>query len=252
MKISEKDIASLLRTLSKTQGKPHFTSAIIVAAGSGSRMKSADGKTKQLMELDGLPIIVRTLLAFEKCPLINEIIVAARADEQALYDGFREKYKITKLKAAVAGGETRQQSVLRGFEAVDDRSEFVAIHDGARCLITEEMIEKVLREAFRRGAATAASPATDTVKVVNRRGLIEETVPREDVWLAGTPQIFKTEVYRAAAYVCLDEGFVGTDDNSLCEHVGFEVSVVDVGRDNIKITTPEDIIIAKALLSMRT
>ncbi len=248
MKISEKDIASLLRTLSKTTGEPHFTSAIIVAAGSGSRMKNTDGKTKQLMELDGIPIIARTLITFEASKLINEIIVAVREDEQALYDDFKEKYSLTKLKTTVIGGSSRQESVLRGFEAIDDRSEFVAIHDGARCLITEEMIEKVVTEAYRRGAATAATPATDTVKVVNSRGFIEETVPRDTVWLAQTPQVFKTEVYRAAAYVCLDEGFEGTDDNSLCEHVGFEVRPVDCGKANIKITEPSDMIIAKALL----
>ena len=89
MKISEKDIASLLRTLSRTANKPHFTSAIIVAAGSGSRMKNAEGRTKQLMELCGIPVVVRTLMAFEASKLINEIIVVAREDECALYDGFR-------------------------------------------------------------------------------------------------------------------------------------------------------------------
>lgn len=251
MHVTEKEIASLVRALSRTANKPHFTSAIIAAAGCGSRMGNRDGKTKQMMELDGLPIIVRTLLIFEKSDIINEIIVVAREDELSDYDSFKREYGLTKITAVVAGGSTRQESVLRGFEAIDDRSEFVAIHDGARCLLTDDMLTAVVTEAYRRGAATAAQRATDTVKRVNRKGFIDETIDREEVWLAQTPQVFKTEVYRAAAYVSLDEDFRGTDDNSLCEYIGFEVKAVDCGRTNIKITEPSDLVIAKALISLR-
>ena len=248
MQISAKEIASLVRTLSKTANNHHFTSAVIAAAGCGSRMGDTQGKTKQMMELGGIPIVVRTLLTFEKSDIIDEIIVVAKEDEIAAYETFKQVYNLTKITAVVPGADTRQQSVLRGFEAVSDRSEFVAIHDGARCLITEEMIESVIREAYKFGAATAAQRATDTVKVVNRSNFIEQTVDRNSVWLAQTPQVFKTELYRAAAYVCLKDGFTATDDNSLCEYVGFEVKAVDCGRTNIKITEPTDLLIAEALL----
>ncbi|MCI8387792.1 MAG: 2-C-methyl-D-erythritol 4-phosphate cytidylyltransferase [Clostridiales bacterium] len=248
MKITAKDIAGLVRTLSRTANKPHFTSAIIAAAGSGTRMRAADGQTKQLMELCGMPVIVRTLLAFQECELINEIIVSAKEDEISIYSEFKEKYKLDKLISIVAGGSTRQESVLRGFEQISDRSEFVAIHDGARCLITPQTIESVVRAAFNYGAATAATKVSDTVKKSNFKGYIEETIDRDSLWLAQTPQIFKTELYRAAAYTAQDEGFKATDDNLLAEHVGFPVKLIDCGSDNIKITTPADLAVAEVIL----
>ena len=126
--ITSGDIAALIRSLSKTAGKPHFTSAVIAAAGSGTRMGS--GQTKQTMELCGMPVIARTLLAFERCGEINEIVIAARADEIPMYETLRKSYNINKLTAVVEGGDTRQESVLRGFERISDKAEFVAIHDG--------------------------------------------------------------------------------------------------------------------------
>ena len=251
MKISSSEIASLVRALSKTANKPHFTSAIIAAAGSGTRMCSEGGTTKQLLTLCDMPVIVRTLKAFEECELINEIIVVAREDEIPVYDEYKEKYSLTKLRAVIAGGETRQESVLRGFEAISDKSEFVAIHDGARCLITAEKIRSVLAEAYRTGASTAATRATDTVKRSNSKNYITETLDRSELWLAQTPQCFKTELYRAAAYIAKEDGFTATDDNALAEHLGFDVKLVDTGTDNIKITTPADLAIAEVILRNR-
>lgn len=251
MKISAKDIAALLRTLSRTANTPHFTSAIIAAAGSGTRMGNASGKTKQMLTLGGMPVIVRTLKAFEESELINEIIVVAREDEVEIYDKYKSEFGLSKIAAVVAGGETRQESVLHGFECISDKSEFVAIHDGARCLITTEDIAAVVTEAYRRGAATAATKATDTVKRADRHGYISETINREELWLAKTPQVFKTEVYRAAAYIAKDEDFTATDDNALAEHVGFQVKLVECSPDNIKITTPADLAVAEVILKKR-
>ncbi len=251
MQISAKEIAALLRTLSKTANKPHFTSAIIAAAGCGSRMQSDTGKTKQLMELCGMPVIIHTIKAFEECEKINEIIIVTRSDEADIYEQYKEKYGFTKISAVVIGGDTRQESVLRGFEAISDKSDFVAIHDGARCLITPEAITAVLDEAFRRGAATAAVKASDTVKRADSKGFIEQTVERENLWLAQTPQVFKTELYRAAAYIAKEEGFACTDDNSLAEHIGFEVKLVDCGTENIKLTTPIDLAVAEIIMNSR-
>ena len=235
-----------MKSLSRTANKKHFTSAVIAAAGSGTRMESST--TKQLIELCGIPVVARTLLAFEHSPNIDEIIVAARPDEIPLYREFAEKYKIGKLSAVVAGGETRQESVLRGFEQISDRSEFVAIHDGARCLITIDAIDKVLRAAYSWGAATAASHISDTVKRGGFGDFIEETIDRSSLWRVQTPQVFKTELYRAAAYTAESEGFKATDDNMLVEHIGFRVKLVDCGTGNIKITTPTDLAVAEVLL----
>ncbi len=251
MQISPKDIAALLRTLSRTANKPHFTTAIIAAAGRGTRMQNPDGKTKQMMNLCGLPVIVHTLKAFQASSLVNEIIIVALKDEIPVYEEYRTAYGIDKLSKVIAGGETRQESILCGFEAISDKTDFVAIHDGARCLITPEAIDKVINEAFRKGAATAASKATDTIKRGNINGFITETIDRNEIWLAKTPQVFKTEVYRAAAYTAKEENFIATDDNSLAEHVGFQVKLVDCGNDNLKITTPTDLIFAEAILKSR-
>lgn len=251
MRISAKDIASLLRTLSRTANEPHYTSAIIVAAGKGTRMCDDSGTTKQHLILCGLPVIVRTLKAFQESEIINEIIVVAREDEIDIYDKYKSGYSLDKITTVVKGGDTRQESVLCGFEAISDKSDFVAIHDGARCLITPDAVGEVVTEAFRRGAASAATRATDTVKRADRHGFITETIERDDLWLAQTPQVFKTEIYRAAAYVAKEEDFTATDDNSLAEHVGFQVKLVEVGADNIKITTPSDLAVAEVILNRR-
>ncbi len=246
MEISAKDIAGILRTLSKTANQPHFTSAVIAAAGSGTRMDAAS--TKQLMTLAGMPVIVRTMKAFEDCPLIDEIVVAAREDEKKLYHTFAEEYHLTKLKRVVSGGATRQESVLNAFEAVSDTADFIAIHDGARCLVTPEIIETVVNEAYRKGAASAACRVSDTVKRTDPNRYVAETLNRDELWLAQTPQAFDRNLYRVAAYVAKEEGFAATDDNSLAEHVGFPVRLIDCGTENMKITTPTDLIIAEALI----
>jgi 2-C-methyl-D-erythritol 4-phosphate cytidylyltransferase len=203
------------------------------------------------MELCGLPVIVRTLIAFQESEVIDEIIVAAKSDEIEIYSNFEEKYKLTKLAAVISGGDTRQESVLRGFEKISDKSEFVAIHDGARCLIGTEAINSVVRAAYHCGAATAASKVSDTVKRCNFNGFVEETIDRDSLWLAQTPQVFKTDLYRAAAYIARDEDFKATDDNLLAEHIGFPVKLVDCGSDNIKITTPADLAVAEVILRRR-
>lgn len=245
-------IANLLRTLSGSDKRIRPTSAIIVAAGSSSRMGETGGVTKQHMELLGIPVVVRSLLAFQQCELISEIVVVARAaDELAIYDEYKINYGLTKLVSVVPGGETRQASVLRGFDAVSPKSDFVAIHDGARCLVTPEIIEKVCLAAYRNRAATAATAVRDTVKLADKHGFIDSTIDRSLVWLAQTPQVFYTPLYRAAAYNATEEEFVATDDNSLVERIQNPVKLVECGRQNIKITTPDDIQLAEQILAER-
>ena len=132
---------------------------------------------------------------------------------------------------------------------IDERSRFVAIHDGARCLITPEQIRKVCRAAYRHRAATAACPVTDTVKLANRRGFIDKTLDRDKIFLAQTPQVFHADLYRAALANVKDDSL--TDDNQLMEKVRHPVRLVDTGKDNLKITTPDDVARATFILAQR-
>ncbi len=229
-------------------GKNSFVSAIVLAGGSGTRV--GGDKTKQMLEICGKPLIVHTLLAFQKSEEVDEIIVVAKKEELTSYEFFKKEYKLTKITRIVEGGATRQESVKNGFEAIDDSSDFVAIHDGARALITEEQIKAVIMGAFAHGAAIAAAKAVDTIKY-SEGIMIEQTVPREHVWLAQTPQVFKDEIYRAAIYTAENEGFSGTDDASLVENIGIPVYLVDTGNENFKVTYKGDILRAEQILISR-
>ncbi len=244
-----KKISSFLRAVAGTPDPKNFTSAVICAAGSSTRMGGET--TKQFLELEGEPVVVRTLRAYEAASTVHEIIVVAREDELSLYDGFAERYGITKLTKVVAGGETRQDSARMGSDEVDERCRFVAVADAARCLITPEEIERVCHAAYQWGAASAGVKATDTVKVVDTSAFIDSTPDRAYVWLAQTPQVFSISIYRTAAYVCRDEGFKATDDNQMAEHIRVPVKMVATSRENIKITEPGDLIYARAILEAR-
>ena len=245
-------IAGILRAVA---GKPHpknFTSVVVCAAGSSSRMETLMGEPrKQFIMLEGMPVVARTLQAFEAASTVHEIIVVAREDELPLYADFKEKYGLSKLTKVVPGGATRQESARLGSDEVDERCKFVAVADAARCLITPAEIEKVCHAAYQWNAASAGIKATDTVKVCDSSAFIESTPDRNYVWMAQTPQIFALNLYRAAAYVARDEGFVTTDDNQMLEHIRVPVKMVACSRENIKITEPSDIAFAKAILALR-
>ncbi|MBQ8208529.1 MAG: 2-C-methyl-D-erythritol 4-phosphate cytidylyltransferase [Clostridia bacterium] len=241
--------ADILHTAAGNTKLNKFTSAVIVAGGSSLRM--GGDTTKQMMMLRGIPVVVHTLLAFQNCERISEIIVVAKKDEIPLYTEFAEKYGLIKLVKTVEGGETRQQSALSGFDATSPKADYVAIHDAARCLITRDDIEKVLDAAIKYGAASASKSVVDTVKIVDSRGFAIRTEDRNCVKLAQTPQIFSRNLYCAAAYTAREEGFEATDDNMLAERIGYNVKMVECSRDNIKITLPDDIQKAEKILSER-
>ncbi len=244
-----KKIASILRAVAGTPDPKNFTSAVICAAGNSTRMGGET--TKQFLELDGMPVVARTLLAYEATETIHEIIVVAKEDEMSLYENFAETYGLTKLTKIVAGGQTRQESARIGSDEIDERCRFVAIADAARCLITPEEIKRVCRAAYQWGAASAGIKATDTVKLVDSSAFIDSTTDRAHTWLAQTPQIFSLNLYRTAAYVCRDEGFQATDDNQMAEHIRVPVKMVATSRENIKITEPDDLLFAYAILEAR-
>ena len=232
-------------------GKERYkrTSAVIVAAGDSSRMQ---GQNKQFLSVCGVPVLARSIMAFQASECIDEIVVVTKKDAIESVIEMCEKYGCDKVVAVVVGGANRQESVWLGFSEISDKSEFVAIHDGARCLITPEYIEKVCREAYVYGAATAAHRVTDTVKRTGKNTYSEETLDRDKIWLANTPQVFSSNLYRAAAYTARENNFFGTDDCSLVEHIGYStVKLVECGKDNVKITVPEDILYAEMLLELR-
>ncbi len=239
-------IADVMRAFAGKDMAPP-TAAIIVAAGSSVRMET--GCSKQFLELGGVPVLARTLKAFEDCPLIDEIVLVARPEDRDAITQLQLTYRIKKLVTVVDGGATRADSVKNGFDAIGKKIKYVAIHDGARCLVTPDMIRKVLRTAYKHRAASAACPVTDTVKLADKRGFIEQTVDREKVFLAATPQVFHTALYHKALHDAKGRGF--TDDNQLMELIRYPVKLVDCGNENLKITTPADIERAEDILARR-
>ena len=244
-----KKIAGVLRAVT---GSPHpkcFTSAIIAAAGMSTRFGGST--TKQMTELCGSPLLLHTLMAYQNAECIDEIILVAKKEEIPEWERLCRALCVPKLTKIIPGGSTRQLSVMNGIDAVSKKSRFVAIADGARCLITPEQIEEVCKAAYRSGAATAAHRSTDSVKIASKRGFIESSPDRETVWLAQTPQVFKTNLYRAAAYTAFKENFEATDDNALVEHIGHPIELVECGANNIKVTTRADLIVAEAIIKER-
>ena len=227
----------------------HRTVAILLAAGSSTRMGKA--RNKQLEVIGGAPVLAHSLLAYQKCPLISEIIVAARpCDFDAIVD-LAKTYHISKLRHVVAGGATRQESAERALEKLDASVRYIAVADGARCLVTPTDITRVCLKAYRKKAASAGHLVADTVKRTNAVGAVKETVDRTGLWQAQTPQVFHASLYQAALLRAKGDGFTATDDNSLIEHLGYRVYMVECGGLNIKITTPEDLTLAEAILRMR-
>ena len=207
-----------------------FTSAVIVAAGSSTRM---GGEDKQFIRLCGKPILAHSMTAFQNCPVIEEIVVVTKADSVEAVRAMAAEYGIDKLTAVTEGGASRAESVRNGVAAVSCGAEFVAIHDGARPLVTPEDIARCATDAFRCGGAVLAVPVTDTVKYGRKNGFVEYTPAREK---------------RAAMERAFRELSDWTDDSRVFENDGRRVFLTPGNRKNIKITSPEDVLIAEAFL----
>ena len=218
--------------------------AIVVAAGNFTRMQ---GVNKQLAEIGGLPVIIRTLMAFEQSDDISNIILVVRGDDIFSMQLLTEKYNITKLSDIVCGGANRQESVLKGLARVDKTCEKVLIHDGARPLVTSEIIENVVKGLESYSAVTCGVAVVDTVKEVDGEGQVVKTLDRRNLVAVQTPQGVKVADYRQAIEKAEDLSLF-TDDTSIMEFAGHKVLVVEGDRKNIKITTPGDIALATALL----
>jgi 2-C-methyl-D-erythritol 4-phosphate cytidylyltransferase len=220
--------------------------AIIAAAGQGSRMGGK--RAKQFLKLAGRPIIIHTIQAFEACEAIQEIIVVLPPADVRGFSAVARPYNLGKVRAVVPGGVTRASSVLQGLQAVKaNDNDIVVVHDGSRPLVTSAEITQTIRAAEVSGAAILVAPLVDTVKEV-RDGAVTRTVPRDQLRRAMTPQCFRYVILRQA-YEQVDELDASlTDESSLVERLGVAITVVEGSSRNIKVTRPEDLIVAEALL----
>ena len=216
--------------------------AIIPAAGDGERF----GEKKQLKLLNGHPLIFHTIQPFVKSELINEIIlVVPKENVNQLSRDFKSTITTKKIEV-VEGGETRQQSVYNGLRISDKESKLICVHDGVRPFVTLALIEKVIKASLEHDGAILAAPSTDTIKKVMGDQILE-TIPREIIWRAQTPQVFSKPALREAIQIAVDEKLEGTDEASILEKIGYQIGFVEGSPLNIKITTKEDWIFAKAI-----
>jgi 2-C-methyl-D-erythritol 4-phosphate cytidylyltransferase len=235
------DITNVTREARKLL-KLKYCGAVIVAAGSASRMGGID---KVMAELGGEPMVVRTVRTFEECDAIKEIVIVTRQDLivpiMSLCAGFR------KVTAVVAGGRERSASVNAGLNALSSKVKLVAVHDGARPLITWQVIDRVVRAANSYGAAAPAVPVKDTIKTV-QGGVVMETPDRNMLQAVQTPQVFDFDILRGALKKADEDGLQLTDDCSAVEHLGIRVKIVEGHEHNLKVTTQTDLAIARMIV----
>lgn len=221
-------------------------SVIIPAAGQGKRMKA--GRNKQFLELRGEPLIVHTARLFERDSSCQRIVLVANGDECTMMQELMKRYQLSKV-TVIAGGEERQDSVRNGIRLFDEE-QIVLVHDGARPFTTESVIEQLVAKAAEVGAATAAVPVKDTIKRVSS-GKVVDTLKRDELWAIQTPQAFKLALLKEAHKRAEEAGLIGTDDASLVEWLGHEVVISEGDYQNIKLTTPEDMVFAEAIMKER-
>lgn len=231
--------------------KSGIVAAVIPAAGAGIRMEA--DRPKQFLYLDHRPILAVTLEAFEHCPVIEAVfLVVPGEDVSACEQDIVRRHGLTKVQRVLPGGERRQDSVRLGVEACPMACDFVVVHDGVRPLVQPGLIQRTVAEAREYGAAVAALPARETVKEVSNGAWVERTLARENLWLVQTPQTFRRSDLLHAHHRAMDGGWGEVpDDASLLERLGLPVRIVQGAEDNIKVTTPNDLAVARFLLERR-
>lgn len=222
--------------------------AIIPAAGSGTRLKSATGKPKQLTLLHGKPILVHALEKFQESEVIDEVVIVARENDiDMIWESFIEPFQLTKIHEIVPGGNNRQESVWAGMNACSELTEIVSVHDAARIFVSPAMISDSVKTAREYGGCVVGIPATDTIKKVIGE-TINATIDRSVLWYAQTPQTFQYPLLKKAFNRALRRKFVGTDEAMLMEEAGYDVQMIMGSKLNFKITTPEDLQMAENIL----
>ena len=215
--------------------------AIIVSAGFSTRMK---GIEKAIFEMDGVPLVIRTAQVFERSPEVDEIVLVVRNEHLRSLRSVIEGYNFTKIKAICIGGRTRRDSVKIGLESLSS-STWVIVHDGARPMVTNDLIVKGLKMARKTGAATPGLPPKDAIKMVTPKSMVIETLERDSVVSVQTPQTFRREILERA-----HKEFIGdaVDDAVMVEKIGIQVAVYPGSHTNIKVTTPEDLKFLEVLM----
>jgi 2-C-methyl-D-erythritol 4-phosphate cytidylyltransferase len=222
-------------------------SAIIVAAGKGSRMNHPT--RKQYLNLAGRPVLAHSVMVFDRCELIDKIfLVVPRDDIEYCRKNIVPLMELKNGLNLVSGGEQRQNSVYNGLQAIDKKTDTVVVHDGVRPFIRPDELKSCILGARKFGACILGIPAGDTIKYVDKSGFIEETLARDSIWLAQTPQAFKYEWIMRAHETARRDGYTGSDDATLVERLGVDVKIINGSKNNIKITLREDLVIARAML----
>jgi len=226
---------------------PKSCSAVIVAAGSARRMEGID---KILAPLGELPVLIHTLYAFQDCDCFDEIIVVTRDDLVVEVSRLCKQYRLDKVRKVIVGGTERTHSVRNGIREVRPDAKLIAIHDGARPLVTQNILEKTVLRASAAGAAAPVISLIDTVKYIEK-DIISDTVDRSRLAAIQTPQVFEAGLIKAAVEKAISDGEVLTDDCACVERLGMKVAAIEGSRENIKITTPFDLLLGTAILESR-
>lgn len=225
-----------------------YCSVVIVAAGKGKRM-GAD-INKQYLKLNGKEVLAHTIEKFQACNEIDEIIIVTGTEEiEYCTEHIWKKYGFSKIKKIVPGGAERQDSVYNGLLGLSVQTEIVLIHDGARPLVREEQIKASIKCAREEGGCVIGVPVKDTVKICRKDHFVQATPPRDTLWIVQTPQTFKYDLIMDAYKEAYKKKLVATDDSMMVEALGYPVKMVEGYYDNIKITTPEDLVIAKNMMA---
>lgn len=225
--------------------------AIILAAGKSRRMKGID---KIFFRIKGRPLAFYTLKIFETHPQIQKIILVGKGENLRKLSLLARKYRFKKISSVIEGGKERQDSALRGLQAIEKSAkprDLILFHNAANPLVLPEEINKVIRAARKHGAALLGQPAKDTLKKIDKNSLILQTVPRKNIYLAQTPQVIEYKLAKEVFGKAAKDGFQGTDDVSLVERTGKPVKIVPCSYRNVKITTRDDLKIAESFISKR-
>ena len=236
----------LLQRLRRKKEAFPYCAAVVPAAGSSTRM----GQDKLFLPLNGVPVLLHTLRALDACPRIHEIVVVTREEHLVPISQLCKDGAVEKVRKVVVGGATRSESVLAGLREVDTRAALIAIHDGARPLVSQRVLEEVLAAAAVCSAAAPSTPVKDTIKAAHN-GVIESTPDRSTLFAVQTPQVFDADLIRTALTRAVEEGVELTDDCGAVERLGIPVRLTAGEYINLKITTPEDAAVAEALLDWR-
>lgn len=239
----------LKRLFKKTTGKKQhiFCSAVVAAAGLSSRM---GGGNKMFSEIKGVPVIAYTLKTLETCELIDEIVITTKSEDIAGMANICQEYEITKATKIIIGGTTRTESVYNGVLETSPKAELIAVHDGARPLVTDDIIIKAIKKAAQTNAAAPAVPVKDTIKSIVD-GKVVNTPDRSTLYAFQTPQVFGSDILKGALQNALEKELKITDDCMAVEALGIPIYVIEGSYENIKITTPSDLVAAEFIIDSR-